>query len=260
MDKAPAKLRARSLALWLGVGLLSAVGCRQIIGIEDAELDPALSDQPAAGAPSSNGAPLTGGGAGSSAGQSGSDTAGGAPSDGGAAGGGAGARPIGDGGAPASSLCERYCSAVMSNCQGQFAVYTSAEICLAVCALLPPGKPGDREVNSVECRLHAATIAENEMLHYCPIAGPGGNGKCGSNCQGYCALMAGICSEWSAIEPGACLGDCEQLPDLSTFTTDPSAQNYRGNHVQCRMFHACAALVDDARQHCEHASGAAPCR
>ena len=158
------------------------------------------------------------------------------------------------------SLCERYCSTVGASCQGSFAVYTSHEACLAVCARLPAGKPGDRNVNSVECRLHAASVASSEVPHYCPIAGPGGNGECGSNCESYCWLMGNTCSEWMPVEQTKCLSDCNKLPDRGGFTTDVAGKDYAGNNVQCRLYHVCAALSDDAEQHCLHAAGAVPCK
>lgn len=246
---------------WIGASLLAGSGCRQVIGIEDAELDPGPMQAAGAGAAHDGvDAPLSGGGV---------DT-GGAPGtslggdDAGAAGvvsesaAGAG----GEAGSPAEqpSLCERYCSAVGASCQGPFAVYTSYEACLSVCAVLPAGNPGDRNVNSVECRLHAASIASSEVPHYCPIAGPGGNGECGENCESFCWLMGSVCSEWMPVEQTKCVNDCKKLPDRGSFTTDVAGKDYAGNHVQCRLYHVCAALSDDAEQHCLHASGAAPCK
>ena len=243
---------------WLGAGLLGGIGCRQVIGIEDAELDPTLSRGAGSGAvPDGLGAPLSDGG---DAQRDGETQPGGAQV--GASG---AAELVGAGGAAGSpaqvlSLCDRYCAAVMQSCQGAFAVYTSNETCLAACALLPAGEPGDRDVNSIECRLHAASIAGSEVPHYCPIAGPGGNGECGTNCEGYCSLMGSVCAEWLPFEQAKCLTDCKKLPDLGSFTSDVAGQDYAGNHVQCRLYHVCAALTDDAEQHCQHAAGALPCK
>jgi hypothetical protein len=241
---------ARSALLaWIGASLLGGSGCRQVIGIEDAELDPHDDVD----------APLSGGGV-DNGGAPGSSSMG---DDAGAAGAvSASAGAGGEAGSPAEqpSLCERYCSTVGASCQGPFAVYTSYEACLAVCALLPAGSPGDRNVNSVECRLRAASIASSEVPHYCPIAGPGGNGECGSNCEGYCWLMGSVCSEWMPVEQMKCLNDCSKLPDRGSFTTDVAGKDYAGDHVQCRLYHVCAALSDDAEQHCLHANGAAPCK
>jgi hypothetical protein len=239
--------------------VVAGFGCRQVIGIEKAELEPAVGLEGGAGAASDGGgAPPSDGGGGESVG--GARESASAPDRGASGASGAAGAPGGVGGAEPVTLCDRYCSAVTSNCQGQFAVYTSRDACLSVCEFLPAGRPGDRGVNSVECRLHAATIAPTEVPHYCPIAGPGGNGECGTNCESYCSLMGSVCAEWWSVEHAKCLRDCKALPDKGSFTTNVAGQDYRGNHVQCRLYHACASLFDDAEQHCLHAAGAAPCK
>ncbi len=148
----------------------------------------------------------------------------------------------------------------MSNCTGPFAVYTSRDACLSVCAYMPEGQQGDRDVDSVQCRLRAATIAKDEVPHYCPIAGPGGNGGCGTNCASLCALREGVCAGLSKTNEQACLKECATLQDLATFSVDLSANQYAGPHVQCRLYHVSAAASDDAEQHCLHVDGAAPCQ
>lgn len=219
--------------IWLGVVLVGA-SCRQVLSIEDAELAPETLSGAAGGDSVSNA---------HSAGGSEPLIATGGASD----------------AAPAASLCERYCSAVMTSCSGAFAVYTSLESCMAVCAVLPAGEPGDRNVNSVQCRLHAALVAQDEVPHYCPIAGPGGNGECGSNCESLCQLRDGICAPFASGDDKTCLKSCENLSDLGTYSTDLGVGQYRGPHVQCRLYHLSAAAVADPEQHCPHVDGAAPC-
>jgi hypothetical protein len=202
--------------------------------------------------------PLSDGGVASAAGTGGGRSAplspGGAPSAGAAAGESSGGE---DSRAP--TRCEQYCDVVAASCQGVFAVYTSRETCLAVCAALPEGEPDDDRGNSVECRLRAARYARDEAAHYCPIAGPGGNGHCGSNCEGLCRLRAGICAEFATTDEAACVADCKALPDLGDYSTDTSRAMYSGSHVQCRLYHVSAAPVTDTEQHCRHGDGAAPC-
>jgi hypothetical protein len=228
----------RVLKALLGLGglaiALGGASCRQVLSIEDAELVPA----PVAGA--------DGGDSLSNAHRAG------------------GSEPvISAAGAPdmaaAPSLCERYCSAVMASCTGEFAVYTSLDACLAVCAALPEGEPGDRNVNSVQCRLQAALVAKDEVPHYCPIAGPGGNGECGSNCESLCQLRASICAPFVGDDAEACQQSCTKLTDLGSYSTDLNVGQYRGPHVQCRLYHLCAAAVAEPEQHCQHVDGAAPC-
>jgi hypothetical protein len=119
--------------------------------------------------------------------------------------------------------------------------------------------PADRGVNSVQCRLHAASIATDEVPHYCPIAGPGGNGECGSNCESLCGLREQICAEYADSDLASCLKSCAMLQDLGTYSTDLEQDQYSGPHVQCRLFHVSAAAAADAPQHCLHVDGARPC-
>jgi hypothetical protein len=232
--------RCRGAALLLGA-FLSFVSCRQIIGIEGAEVNPSLAGG------GSDAAPQVSAISTASAGAAAIQEYAGAGGDMGQAG-------------TSMSTCEQYCSAVMSNCTGAFAVYTSYDTCLSVCVDLPAGQPGDRNINSVQCRLHAALIAGDEVPHYCPIAGPGGNGECGTNCEGLCGLRAQICAQYADVAVDACLRSCSQINDLGTYSTDPNLGQYGGPHVQCRLYHVSAAAVDDAEDHCLHVDGASPCR
>jgi hypothetical protein len=207
-----------------------------VLDIEDAKLDPSLSHATTAGAGST-----TRLGAGGSDGDVEAD-------------------PLGAGGASAASVCERYCTAVTQNCSRAFAVYTSVDTCLAVCAALPEGTPSDRDGNTVQCRLHAGLVATDEVAHYCPIAGPGGNGVCGSNCESLCQLRDTLCADEKTDTTAACLQNCAKLKDLGTYSTARSAKQDRGPHVQCRLYHVSAAAVDDAELQCKQVDGAAPCK
>jgi hypothetical protein len=162
--------------------------------------------------------------------------------------------------APPPPLCDRYCDAVMASCTGTDAVYTSREACDAVCAALPPGIPGDGPVNSVECRLRAARAASDDASRFCPVAGPGGNGDCGSNCASLCGLREHTCADFKDSAEDACLESCRELPDLGTYSVDSSAAQDSGPHVQCRLYHLSAAAVSEAEQQCLPVDGADPCR
>jgi hypothetical protein len=253
----------------LGAYTLFVVGsCRQILGIEDAQSDPRLGQVSGSQGNGGDGS-QTLGGAGASTGTESENALGGAggadggaPSLGGEHAVGGESGQAGQAGQPGQveSLCERYCGIVMDNCTGAFAVFTSREACLSVCAHLPEGHEGDRGVDSVQCRLRAATIAKDEVPHYCPIAGPGGNGGCGSNCESLCALRESVCAGFAESSEAACLKECSSLEDLGTFSVDLSQNQYQGPHVQCRLFHVSAAASDDPEQHCLHVDGAAPCR
>ncbi len=159
------------------------------------------------------------------------------------------------------ALCGTYCDTVMAHCTMEMSVYTTKDACMAVCSHLPAGKEGDTTGNSIHCRLRSAELAEAETTFYCPAAGPGGNGTCGTNCEALCKLTHDVCDGGLAPWPddGACESACGSLPDLGTYSTDDSKEMYEGGHVQCRLFHVSAAALADAQVHCPHVGGAAPC-
>jgi hypothetical protein len=168
--------------------------------------------------------------------------------------------PGSDGGASADggTLCERYCSLVMTNCRDAFAQYSAPENCLAACQALPEGTPGDQSGNSIQCRLRNAELAPTEPPTYCSAAGPSGGGVCGTVCEAYCTMMDVACSTGYFADDAACELDCTALPDLGSYTVDSAAAMFRGEHQQCRLYHVNAALLD-ADFHCPHAYGGLPC-
>lgn len=164
-----------------------------------------------------------------------------------------------DSGTQPGSLCDRYCTTVMKNCTGDVAVYASREACLGVCERLPRGTEGEVRGNSVACRLHFAesALSTGEPASACPSAGPGGNGVCGDNCSGFCAVAVQACKDEdiSIIKSLAgCQTACAKLPDPGGYT----AKIVSGFTVQCRLYHVSAATIDPA-QHCPHVEGIGPC-
>lgn len=162
--------------------------------------------------------------------------------------------------------CQTYCATVEANCQGDRALFPSAASCPSVCSGLPPGVPGDTAGNSLACRLTQAELAAKtgEPSFYCPSAGPGGGSPapgggfvCGTNCDGYCALMEAFCpAERAALaeQSGSCLDACAKVPDVGGYNTQDF---YSGDTLQCRLFHLTGAGIDPI--HCKHASGEPPC-
>jgi hypothetical protein len=228
------RLALRRLSVGLPIALLAA--CASLVGIEDARLDPKLDS--AAGA--SSGGASSGGQSNQTGGISGVTDAGQ---------GGAG----GDGGDPTLLLCERYCTAVMQNCTGPVQVYESPAVCLRACRALDPGTPGDRTGNTIACRLFHAKQIEliGDEVTECPAAGPGGDGVCGSNCEGYCTLLQDLCPPALGVE---CRATCPTIPDPGGYDSSKSS----GLTLQCRLYHVSAATqVPDL--HCPHAVGAGPC-
>lgn len=226
----PEGIRVRVVGLWalassLGVlGVLGVTACSGVLGIEKAEHDAKL-DQAGAGG------------------------------KGGGTGGADGAPETGGGGNGPKALCERYCDTVMANCAGDNPVYRSRSMCDEVCKVLPPGRPGDTDVDSIECRLHYAelVVTVGEASVNCPAAGPGGDGICGANCEGFCTIALAACPD-SPISGVGCAKACSDLPDPGGYTSNIDS----GDSVECRLYHASAATVDPAT-HCRHTAGIGAC-
>ena len=173
-----------------------------------------------------------------------------------------------------ASLCNTYCDTVMNNCKDPDYVYASRDACTGVCQAFVQlnlvGDPQQAIGNTLNCRLKQATAAgpTGEPAQYCPSAGPGGNGVCGSNCEGYCYLMMQICPAEFATDQfqnslSYCLAQCANIPVLDAgFDADQQS----GNTINCRLYHVSAAaaaavagLDDQTALHCTHAAGASPC-
>lgn len=151
--------------------------------------------------------------------------------------------------------CETYCEVVLAACTDDLAVYASLDTCLETCKLLPLGTADDTNVNTIGCRLRLAQAAAktNEKEDYCPYAGPGGGGRCGTNCEGYCAVMLPVCPEtFDSAE--ACAAACEHVPDQGVYSVlVPNV-----NTIQCRLYHLTSSTVDPVG-HCSHAAGELKC-
>jgi hypothetical protein len=262
--------------------LLLLAACERILGIEDAHFDPAIGAAGLAGTMSSaprGGSTSAAGGSASGSQQPETPADGGTATleEGGRAGQGsagtnaqasAGESAAGSGGDTAGEepLCERYCSAIMAGCSQEHAQYIDRDGCLAACAKLAAGAPGDRTGNSIQCRLTYAMKANSEPYTYCTWAGPGGDGKCGSNCEGFCTLMMQACSA-ETTEPGdyftsyqQCQATCQALPDVGEYSASNSSLQMGADHVECRLYHVGAALAeDDPLTHCHHAMGRTLC-
>lgn len=183
--------------------------------------------------------------------------------------GGASTSSSGTGGAQPSS-CDSYCQTVMAGCTEMgTAVYSSPEVCLGVCMLLPPGIEGDMSGNSLQCRrYHAGLVpvppidggaggaggggssgaggaggtigtggSSSGSVIQCPAAGPSGGDICGSACDTYCSIMAAACP--GTIDPTTCPSICAMYTSMEPFSIAAS-----GDTVQCRLRYACDALVD----------------
>jgi hypothetical protein len=252
--------------------------CSQILGIEEAHVDATLeSNANGAGtaAEAASGGSMNEATAAGGAEEPGDHTGHGAAE---AGGGGDTSIPVdmGAGGAPPeSSLCERYCDAVTTNCKGKYEQYRTFDQCVEVCKRLPPGELEDDEVNTVSCRMRQAEFAESEPFLYCKSAGPLGAGRCGSNCVSYCSIMQTTCTPESTAtnlelsyfaSSQECIDACGSLPPdelgpqhySSSASAEPSS--FVGDNIYCRTYHLASALEQDTPdEHCPHAMGGDPC-
>ena len=263
--------------------LALSAACTQVLDIQDAWIDPSLSG----GTSASNGG--TSSVAGSAGHNAGAGTAGSSHNHGGGSTNQAGANAVGaSAGTDASSAgaggdstnqpqstCDHYCDVVLANCTGKYEQYRNRMQCLEVCKRLPEGAPNDRLVNTVECRIAQAELAESEAPHYCKSAGPLGEGRCGSNCEGYCSLMDATCTKATTdgnielsyfSDTAACLENCGAMtadplgPTQYSSSSTIEPNSLIGNNLYCRTYHVAAGIEQDApSEHCPHAMGGDPC-
>lgn len=267
--------------VWIQATLLVTLGafaCSSVLGIEEAHVDPTLG----AGGGANNsggqgGVTAKGGGAGLSSGGNAGTTASGGSS--GTTSGGSGHSGGNDdvgsggtgeagagGGTDGGSLCDQYCDTITQHCTATALQYKDREQCLTICAMLPQGAVGDPDGNSVACRLKYAAKARyaggTELAAYCRQGGPGGDGRCGTNCDGFCSITAEVCTRESADpfffqSSAACMTTCQSLPNVPYAYGDTSVAD--GNSVECRLFHVISAAMADPDEHCQHAMGLILC-
>ena len=152
----------------------------------------------------------------------------------------------------AAQTCANYCTTIGTHCAAANAQYSTSADCLATCAFWQPGVANEMANNTRACRIyHAGVAAGNPGLH-CKHAGPGGDGACGTNCEGFCTLVMGACAG-QATPPYASMGAC--MTSCATFNTAPpyEASQTGGNSFACRLYHATAAS-SNAGLHCPHTS------
>lgn len=142
--------------------------------------------------------------------------------------------------------CDGYCTRITANCTGAVAQYSNKETCLSTCANFDTGAESDMSGNTLGCRLYHAGAAASDPTLHCSHAGPGGNGQCGSNCDGFCAIVTATCpAEWP--DPDACLDACADLGDAEPY----DAGDLAGDTLACRIYHATVATMLPA-DHCAH--------
>jgi hypothetical protein len=243
-----------------------AASCTQLLGIEEARVDPSLTAPANTLAGGSGAGGSTVGGAGGST----ADASDGAASLGGQAGQGGmavdGGQNDGDRSDGGSAVCRQYCTDIQTFCMGNVMQYVDEAQCLKVCAVFPEGTVGGHDENTASCRMSYAGKARyaggTERDAYCRKAGPGSDGTCGQICDGFCALMMPTCTQartapyfFSTLD--VCLTTCRNLPDVPPYTVADGTLPDK-NDAQCRLFHVTSAVMDPD-EHCEHAMGVTMC-
>lgn len=165
--------------------------------------------------------------------------------------------------APAAApTCAAYCTAIQANCLDAASnrQYVNMADCMASCAFMPVGSPADTQGNTLGCRTyHAGTPAMTNPMMHCPHAGPGGDGVCGMNCQGFCQTVLGACTGANQQYGGnmaTCMTACAAFPTATRYNTKVMTTFT----FACKMYHATVATTLPAL-HCPHtsATNAAPC-
>lgn len=151
--------------------------------------------------------------------------------------------------------CIEYCDLLEENCNDDddfdHRVYPSRDACLNTCNALPPGKEGDRDENSVACRIVFAQNAKSIPDESCPAAGPGSipAGGCGTPCENWCQLLEAECP---AAHEGLndCERACETIPTIRRFDIDEVGE---GDTLQCRLLHLGEVGGDPESESCASA-------
>jgi hypothetical protein len=142
--------------------------------------------------------------------------------------------------------CATYCSTITANCTAANNQYDNMADCLGSCSHYPMGTLADMAGNTLGCRLYHANAAAGDPATHCIHAGPwGGDGVCGTACEGFCSLAEGECP--TQYPAGSCAAECAGY----TMTPDYSPTTTSGDTLACRMYHATAASTDPAT-HCVH--------
>jgi hypothetical protein len=155
--------------------------------------------------------------------------------------------------------CANYCTKIMANCTATNAQFNDMDKCLNSCMKYPVGTAADMSGNTLGCRIyHAGNAATTPALH-CRPAGPGGDGACGTNCDGFCTLVQGLCSTQTS-PPFADMATCTTACALFNTAPPYDASVQTGNSFACRLYFATNAATQPAI-HCAHtAMASSTCR
>ncbi len=148
--------------------------------------------------------------------------------------------------------CAAYCQTMAARCKNGLGHFNDQypggypDACAEACSHFVTGNAGESTGNSLACRLFGACLAEHDPDIYCTVAGPGGDGVCGDNCDGFCTLNLSICAgplaQYASMT--ACQDDCAKLDFSDTYNT--TVDNWSGtkNTFACRMYWLMRSVAD----------------
>lgn len=146
---------------------------------------------------------------------------------------------------PPAPTCAEYCGVLQLACSPDHQQYSDMDDCLASCLAFPVGAGTDTSGDTLGCRLTYARLAAKggaQLAASCASAGPGGDGKCGTNCDGYCDLAMTYCSpehEAKLYDTRAqCLSDCALRDDDTPLNAGAGVRTDMGNTTACLLYHA----------------------
>jgi hypothetical protein len=150
------------------------------------------------------------------------------------------------------SLCENYCYQANHTCGAKLqSGYFSNQGCMDVCEIFPLGTGADTGVHTTNCRMYHIGVAVALQADtasfdaHCSHAGASGANVCGKFCDTYCNLMRSRCPTSFATDL-ECQRACSAMDkDVLTAQSGPS--------VNCRIYHAGAAVQTKDLSHCGHA-------
>jgi hypothetical protein len=141
--------------------------------------------------------------------------------------------------------CASYCTTIQAACGTDIQQYSDDNDCMNSCKALPLGTESDTMGDTLGCRYAYAKKAATSATmaaEYCTTAGPGGDGVCGDNCDGFCDIAMMYCTAANGASVyttrTACLAACATHGTDMSLDTGTGDRTDMGNEVACLLYHA----------------------
>lgn len=166
---------------------------------------------------------------------------------------------------PVALDCPTYCAAIQAACTMGNQQYGDQGTCELACPAFAVGTSGDTAGDTLGCRIHESRLAAAgpaAASEHCRRAGPGGDGVCGENCDGYCDLAMTFCTADKDARiydsRAACLADCRGHGPSAKYTAASPGATDMGNQVACLLFHGVLASLSPGMHCLPHLAPTAP--